>query len=213
MTPGFPQPSSEVPSRPKRSGPSVFSTPTQAARGHFGVIIPSNKSSQSGSRRGAAVTSKGPRSTGHFAGRAWLPVSLPAASRRSGSGLIRGWQEGLPGEAWKVRRGPPEGCPVSLCQCKNIEWVLVWMMWCAQSSLTLCDPVDCSPPGSSLSTGFPRQEYWSGLSFPPPPGHLPEPRIEPASPALAGGFFATEPPGKQWCGKEAHKEEIALWEF
>ena len=35
----------------------------------------------------------------------------------------------------------------------------------AQSCLTLCDPMDYSPPGSSV--GFSRQEYWSGLSFPP----------------------------------------------
>ena len=46
-----------------------------------------------------------------------------------------------------------------------------------------------------LSMGFPRQEYWSGLSF-PPPGEIPDPRIEPASRALAGGFFTTQPPGK-----------------
>jgi len=46
-----------------------------------------------------------------------------------------------------------------------------------------------------LSMGFPRQEYWSGLSF-PSPGDLPHTGIEPASPALAGGFFTTEPPGK-----------------
>ena len=42
---------------------------------------------------------------------------------------------------------------------------------------------------------FPNQEYWSGLPF-PPPGNLPDPGSEPVSPALAGGFFATEPPGK-----------------
>ena len=36
---------------------------------------------------------------------------------------------------------------------------------------------------SPLSVGFPRQEYWSGLPF-PLPGGLPDPRIEPASPAL-----------------------------
>ena len=36
-----------------------------------------------------------------------------------------------------------------------------------------------------LSMGFPRQEYWSGLTF-PPPGDLPHPGIEPVSPALAG---------------------------
>ena len=41
--------------------------------------------------------------------------------------------------------------------------------------------------------GFPRQEYCSGLPF-PSPGDLPDPGIEPASPALAGGFFPTETP-------------------
>ena len=46
-----------------------------------------------------------------------------------------------------------------------------------------------------LSLGFPRQEYWSGLPF-PPSGDLPDPGIEPASPELAGGIFTTEPPGK-----------------
>ena len=45
------------------------------------------------------------------------------------------------------------------------------------------------------SMRFPRQEYSSGLAF-PSPGHLPEPGIEPASPALAAGFFTTAPPGK-----------------
>ena len=39
-----------------------------------------------------------------------------------------------------------------------------------------------------LSVGFSRQEYWSGLPF-PPPQDLPDPGIEPISPALAGGFF------------------------
>ena len=49
-----------------------------------------------------------------------------------------------------------------------------------------------------LSMGFPRQEYWSGLPF-PFPGNLPDSGIEPtssASPALAGRFFTTVPPGK-----------------
>ena len=41
-----------------------------------------------------------------------------------------------------------------------------------------------------LSMGFPRQAYWSGLPF-PPPADLPNPGIEPASPALAGRFFNT----------------------
>ena len=46
-----------------------------------------------------------------------------------------------------------------------------------------------------MSMEFSRQEYWSGLPF-PPPGDLPDPGIEPMSPALAGGFFTTEPPEK-----------------
>ena len=44
-----------------------------------------------------------------------------------------------------------------------------------------------------LSVGFPRQEYWSGLPF-PPQGDLPDPGIKPVSlmsPALAGRFFST----------------------
>ena len=48
-----------------------------------------------------------------------------------------------------------------------------------------------------LSMGFPRQEHWSGLPC-PPPGDLPDPGIKPespVSPALAGRFFTTAPPG------------------
>ena len=51
---------------------------------------------------------------------------------------------------------------------------------------------------TSLSMGFPRQEYGSGLPF-PPPGNLPDPRIEPGSPALAGRFFTTAPSGEPSC--------------
>ena len=49
-----------------------------------------------------------------------------------------------------------------------------------------------------LSMGFPRQEYWSELPF-PSARHLPDPEIEPVSPALAGGFFPAEPPGSPQC--------------
>ena len=56
----------------------------------------------------------------------------------------------------------------------------------------------CATPSTgarqvSLSGGFSRQEYWSGLPC-PPPEDLPDPGMEPAflkSPALAGGFFTT----------------------
>ena len=43
--------------------------------------------------------------------------------------------------------------------------------------------------------GFPRQEYWSGLPC-LTPRDLPDLGMEPVSPAVVGGFFSTEPPGK-----------------
>ena len=51
---------------------------------------------------------------------------------------------------------------------------------------------------ASLSIGFPRQEYWSGFPF-PSPGDRPGPGIEPASSALSGGFFTTEPLKPWFC--------------
>ena len=74
---------------------------------------------------------------------------------------------------------------------------IAWLCVPAQSCLTLCDPMDCSLQ-APLSMGFSRQEYWRGLPC-PPPGDLLESGIEPAclaSPALAGRFFTTVPPGR-----------------
>jgi hypothetical protein len=64
----------------------------------------------------------------------------------------------------------------------------------SQLCLTLCDPMDCSSPGSSVLE-FSRQECWSGLPF-PTPGYLPYQGIKLrslASLVLAGGFFTTAP--------------------
>ena len=61
----------------------------------------------------------------------------------------------------------------------------------AQSCLTLCDPMDCSLSGSSVH-GFSRQECWSGLPF-PSPGDLPNPGIEPGSPALQTDALPFQP--------------------
>ena len=67
----------------------------------------------------------------------------------------------------------------------------------------LCIPSKCVPVllnrvhQAPLSMGFSRQEYRNGLPF-PRPGDLPDPGIKPpfpASPALAGEYFPTEPPG------------------
>ena len=46
------------------------------------------------------------------------------------------------------------------------------------------------------SMGFSRQEYWSGLPF-PSPGDLPDPGIEPGSPALWADALLSKPPGNQ----------------
>ena len=55
--------------------------------------------------------------------------------------------------------------------------------------------------------GFSRQEYWSGLPF-PSPGDLPDPGIEPQSPALPADSLPCEPPGKPWTGMLKRKENI-----
>ena len=88
-----------------------------------------------------------------------------------------------------------------VCLCESAQQL--------QSCPTLCNPMDCSLPGSSvhgflqskktiahqapLSLGFSRQEYWSGLPC-SPPGDLPNAEIETVSlmsPVLAGMFFIT----------------------
>ena len=66
-----------------------------------------------------------------------------------------------------------------------------------QSCLTLCDHMNCSCQ-APLSAEFSRQEDYSGLPS-PTPENLPDPGIKPTSlvsPAPAGRFFTTEPPGK-----------------
>ena len=75
--------------------------------------------------------------------------------------------------------------------------VCVYVCRCVLSPSVVSDSVNpriiaCQSP---LSVGFPREEYWSGLPF-HPPGDLPDPGIEPVSPALVGKFFMTAPPGK-----------------
>ena len=61
----------------------------------------------------------------------------------------------------------------SQIKCSSYEgmWWLTYFLWgfvrvclVTQSCLTLCDPLHCSPPGSSVH-GFSRQEYWSGVPF------------------------------------------------
>ena len=68
---------------------------------------------------------------------------------------------------------------VCVCVCTRVH---------AQPCLTLCDSWTAAHQ-APLSMAFPRQEQWSGLPF-PSPGDLPDPGIEPTSPAPpAGGVF------------------------
>ena len=68
----------------------------------------------------------------------------------------------------------------------------------AQSCPTLCNSMDNSGSDSSpLSMGFLRQEYWTGLPF-ASPGDLPNPGIEPGSPALQADSSPTELQGKPY---------------
>ena len=99
-------------------------------------------------------------------------------------------------------------------------YVYIWI-WCVLSYfshvwlfMTLWTRAYQAP----LSMGFSWQEYWSRLPF-PPPENLPQPGMELeslASPALAGGFFTTEPPilktlilgkieGRRWRGQQRMK--------
>ena len=78
------------------------------------------------------------------------------------------------------------------------------MVWCVLSHVWLFAILWTVAHQASLCMGYFRQEYWSGLSF-PPPGDLPNPGIEPvslASPTSAGGFFSSsatwEALAEQW---------------
>ena len=64
----------------------------------------------------------------------------------------------------------------------------------AQLCPTLCDPMDYIACQASLSMEFSKQEYWSGLPF-PPPEDLPNPGTEPIPPALQADSLLSEPPG------------------
>ena len=63
---------------------------------------------------------------------------------------------------------------------------------------------------ASLSMGFSRQEYCSGL-LSPPLGSLPNSGIEPLSSALVDGFFTAEPPGNQLHTVSKWRQKLCLW--
>jgi len=76
-----------------------------------------------------------------------------------------------------------------------------------QSSPTLCDPVNCTCQ-APLSMGFSRQEYWSELPC-PPPGDLPDPKINPCLLDLLHWQADSLPTKPPLCTSET--EGIYLW--
>ena len=100
--------------------------------------------------------------------------------------------------SWEVLR-------LSRITCPQFRWHCSSRVHGAQSCPTPCESMDCSWPGSSVHG----TEYWSGLPF-SLPKVPPDPGIKPTSPALAGGFFTTEPPGKP-CSSQVSTDNEAKW--
>ena len=99
---------------------------------------------------------------------------------------------------------------VCVCACVCV-CVCVCARACAkllQLCLTLCNPMDYSPPGTSL-LGILQQEYWSGLPF-PSPGDLLNPGIEPRSPALQANSLPTELSGTACLLLPSHISHVRL---
>ena len=71
------------------------------------------------------------------------------------------------------------------------------------SCVRLCATPETAAHQAPPSLGFSRQEHWSGLPC-PLPGHLPNPGIEPRSPALQADSLPAEPPGKPRNSRMGH---------
>ena len=87
----------------------------------------------------------------------------------------------------------PPSCPACPSRCQTPDQSPTCSV--AESCPILYNLMDCSPPGSSVRRIFQARISRSRLPF-PTPGGLSDPGIKPESPALAGRFFTTEPPGK-----------------
>ena len=102
---------------------------------------------------------------------------------------------------WRANTDPNKGILISGRPCACYICIYITLLYVCSAHLlssqlcpTICDPIDCSPPSSSVH-GISRQEYCSGLPF-PPPGDLPGPGIEPGSPTIWADSLPSKPPGK-----------------
>ena len=109
------------------------------------------------------------------------PVLTPACHSSNQSFLLK---PRFPDQENEAQRGP--------VTCLKVWLLLLFSCWVLSNSFVTPWIVAHQSP---LPMEFLKQEYWRGLPF-PSPGDFPDPGIEPVSPALAGRFFTTEPPGK-----------------
>ena len=89
-------------------------------------------------------------------------------------------------------------CSIVLQAPEFLKWnirVCVCVCVCVFNCVQLFATTRTVAHQAPLSTGFSRQEYWSGLPF-PSPRNLPDPGIKPKSPALEADALTSEPPGK-----------------
>ena len=100
----------------------------------------------------------------------------------------------------QIQRSQFHSLTMAMGRPKGYLWL--WYVCSVTSdSATLCAIARQAP----LSMGFFRQEYWSGLPF-PPPGDLPDPGVETTSPALQVDSLPAEPSGKLGHGQEGKRK-------
>ena len=108
--------------------------------------------------------------------------------------LLLGEKLAITGKLWKKQLTPSQSTEWNMLNTRCLEYHLINTRVVTQLCQTLCDSMDSSLWGSSVH-GFSRQEYWNGLPF-SSPGDLPDPGIEPRSPALQAAALPSKPPGK-----------------
>ena len=79
--------------------------------------------------------------------------------------------------------------------------------WKSQSCPTPCNPSDCTLPGSSVCGDSPDKNTGASSWF-PSPGDLPNPGIEPRSPALQANFYHLSHHGRPWMESQSEREKI-----
>ena len=110
------------------------------------------------------------------------------------------YQDGSFGLLFPCFQDPPNWPPCNFSRvliCHPETQFRNYLCLVAQSCLTLCNPMDCSPP-DPLSMGFSRQEYWSSLPMPSSKGSS-QLRDWTQVSCIAGGFFTS------WATKEARE--------